>query len=240
MSDNQEKWTDKIAKMMALAENPVTPLAQREEIMNKVLALMAKYSIEEAMLNNKAGKDETVELKKYTIGNDRKVARQTMLSAIVKAFGGRLVFLSGSDGIHVYAFTSDHEKIFLLYSSLCMQMNFGLAKAFVDKPSHVHGKTFNASWVLGFANTVARRVRDAYKKSEDDIRRTSTGMDLVLVNRSTLVNQRLTVDFPKLSNFRIGGSVRSGDGYSAGSNAGRNADIGQARVGGGSRAITTS
>lgn len=237
MSDNQEKWTDKIAKMMALAENPATSLDQREEIMNKVLALMAKYSIEEAMLNSKANKNEEAIRKDYVIGKDRKVARQQMLTAIAKAFGGRCVFMRNSDKVAVYAFTSDHEKIFLLYSSLCMQMNFGLATASVHKPSHVHGKTFNASWVLGFSNTVAKRVRDAYKKSEDDIRKTSTGMDLVLVNRSTLVNQRLMVDFPKLGTFRLGGNVRSGDGYSAGSSAGRNADIGQSRVGGGSRAI---
>jgi hypothetical protein len=234
----EKNWKEIIAKLMEKAENTATSDAERENISKRVMYLMAKHGIEEAMLS--AREDRTAPLTKhaYRLLAPYIKQRVTILHNISIAFGCRAIFDSQNNRMTVYGYEDDQEKVFMLYGSLIIQMFTGLGQ--VVKPVDVHGKTFNGSWVTGYAFTVSQRVRDAYERARRDVQAETTGngMELVLNNRSLAVQNMFRGEHPRTRSMS-GSSATHAGAYAAGSAAGRNANIGQTGVGGasGTRAI---
>jgi len=229
----EKNWKDIILKLMAKAEDPATSLDERNAIVDKITFLMAKHGIEEAMLEAGQAKPtyKLVDLS-YRIPAPYALAKAKILYHIGKAFGCESIVIDDHTRVRVFGFENDQERVFMLYGSLIIQMNNGLASAV--KPKGVHGKTFNHSWIAGYAATVSQRVRDAYTRAQNEVRTESSGMDIVLMEKSVAVRNMFREAYPRTS--KIGQSYATHAGaYAAGSTAGRNADIGQTRVGGTTR-----
>jgi len=239
MSELNDKWADKVRALMAKAEDPATTEAERESINEKIVYLVAKFSIEDSMLKDAAKEAIEVISQRFATKNPYAVDKQLLLSAIARVFHSQPIRPSGvKEVIIVIGHKDDVEKIFMLYASLVIQMINGLATAV--KPTGVHGKSFNASWIKGYVTTVSQRVRIAYARAQEDVRNSTTGngMELVLRSRDVAVNAKVHEEFPVLVNRTINRSFSNKAGYGAGSAAGRNADIGQNRVGGSRNAIS--
>ena len=127
------------------------------------------------------------------------------------------------------AYSSDLERAEILYTSVLVQM----ARALARQPVPAHGnsaKAWHRSWMLGYCSAVVARVRAA---EETAVASASTaegdgeGVNvqsaaLVLADRSLVVRQQVTAEYPKLRRKRV---TYSGSGYGDGYREGQKADI---------------
>ena len=99
--------------------------------------------------------------------------------------------------------------------------------------------TFRRSYAQGFLNEVRARFAHLRKYREDQIASTS-GAELVLLDRNKLVNNALE-ELKKAQGFKGGKGYRVnivGEAYDRGRQDGRKADIGQDRMGGGKKELS--
>jgi len=229
------KWKDIVSKLMAKAEDPATNQVERDVINSKVSFLMVKYGIEKAMLDAKDNTQDKIVNATYNIKAPYVNQKKSLLYNIGVAFG--VVSVRSEGKMVMVGYQDDVEKVAMLYNLLLIQLHNGLAT--VEKPSYVHGKTFNASWVTGFVYEVSKRVKEAAERAKKDVRNSASGsgMDLVLRDRHTAVTHALASRFPNLKYSSSSISVSSAAGYTAGKSAGQRADIGNARISGAKGAI---
>jgi len=229
MSDN--KWHEIISKLLAKAEDYATTNDERETIQEKVLYLMAKFSIDQAVFDAGQKKEYKVISVRYRIVAPYVNQKALLLNGIATAFGSQLLELN--KGLYVmYGHEDDQEKVFMLYNSLLIQMYSAMATAWDSKPHYEHGKTFNTSFVNGYVRAVINRVKAAYIKAQADVQETTTGTDLVLRNRVVAVQEMFSRDYPNTHIVKTSSTSRSATGGAAGRTAGQNADIGQTTIGG--------
>jgi Protein of unknown function (DUF2786) len=241
MADN-EKWEDIVRKLMVKAEDGAATQDERDAYVTRVTYLMAKYSIDEAVLNSKGGEPETVTSMRIKILNPYYSQRMHLLDHIGRVFGCESIILEhpvrGGQKygiLHMFGYNGDLQRSYLLFGSLVIQMQTAMISAQSNKPASVHGRTFNNSFVTGYVDTVLVRVKAAYQQAKDEVRNTATGngMELVLADRAVAVRNAFKTEYPRTVSVGYNPNARSSDGFSAGQSAGHRANIGQTGLAGG-------
>lgn len=235
--ENNNKWRETIEKLMRKAEDPATPQAERDALVDKITYLMAKFGIEADMLRAQEQRPLTAEMRRFIINAPYIPKKLLLLNVVAKAFGCFMVQNRDNKSASVFGTQEDIERVFMLYYSLVLQMTASMAYAQSQKPAWEHGKTFNNSFVIAFVDTVCRRIQEAARRAKEDVKNSPTGngMELVLVNKAQMVRNLVNEHFPHLKNVYTSMSSRSASGSAAGTAAGQRADIGGTRVGGVSR-----
>jgi hypothetical protein len=233
-----EKMLAKLRALLAKAEDEGCTPQEAEALTAKATELMAKYGIEQALLD--AGKPEqrsTPTDKRVVIEDPYAGVKATLLYGIARAMGCQAIQVSGRDTVlHVFGYQSDLERAELLYTSLLLQMAHGLRRAEVparaqrDYAGRSHMRAFNRSWMLGFVGAVVRRVEAAEGRAKQEAEQDTSkpGAALVLADRSLAVRSAFKSAYPKVVTRRV---TYSGSGYGAGHSAGQRANIGGTGVG---------
>lgn len=229
-----ESLLSKVRALLAKAEDPAATEAEAEAFTAKATELMAKYGIEQAILadhNPDAGKPAD---RMITVSNPWGGEKARLAYFLAEAMGCRALLVKGTvQRVHLFGFTSDLERVELLYTSLLLQMATGLAR--VQPPVWESPRAYRRSWLLGFRSEVVARVKAVEQRAADQAQPTGgRSTALVLADRSALVQQALAARYPRVSH---GSSSYSGGGYKSGREAGSRANIGQTGVAGGRRAI---
>lgn len=231
-------WEDIVRKLLNKAENSATTEEERQTINDRVTYLMAKFSIEQSIINAKSDVEQKVITVTYPMTSAHADKRGWLLNSVSNTFGCKAILLHDKT-IQVFGYANDQEKVFLLYNSLILQMATGLAKAQSNKPPREHGRTFNTAFIGAYVVTVGNRVTAAYKKARDESVTESTGTDLVLRDRKVAVMDAFHTAYPVLGgSAKVNLSGRSRSGASAGTYAARNANIGQTGLAGGRKAVS--
>ena len=105
-----------------------------------------------------------------------------------------------------------------------MQAAHGLAAR--DVPWGEHAAAFRRSWLAGFTEAIQARLWVAERSASDAV----PGSDLVLIDRTEMVERRRDQVYPKLG--RLGPRRLSGGGRLHGYRAGQTADLGGRSVSG--------
>jgi hypothetical protein len=119
---------------------------------------------------------------------------------------------------HLFGHAADLARVELLFTSLLVQAAHGLAAAIV--PVGEHPAAFRRSWLVGYTEAVRSRLYEA----ETAAAAASPGAELVLVDRTDLVERRRDETYPRLTTAaprRLAGTGRR-QGYAVG----RTADLG--------------
>ena len=132
--------------------------------------------------------------------------------------------------IHIFGFASDIERAEVLYTSLLLQMQRGLAAT--EVPAWTRSvRARRRSWLLGFTSAVVARVRAAEQRAaaqaDDDREDDGPGTELVLADRAKIVQHRIGQAYSQTRKTRM---TYSGSGYGAGYAKGQQADLGDARL----------
>lgn len=225
-----DKWKELAAKILRIAHDPGAPQGERDAAMAQATRIMAKYSLTENMLEFEAGTPQSVESLVIHIKNPYAAKKEIIVNTVASAFGCTAVKIDKSVMIRIFGFPGDLEKIQYLYNSVIVQLFVGLSQ--VDCPPWENGKTFRNSWVNGFITTVGKRITTTIRKAADEVRTESTGMDLMLRNRMQMIKFEVSKAYPDLKSRSYHFSSNSTLGYRMGTEAGKNADIGQTRIGG--------
>lgn len=253
MTEEKEKYADRIAKLLTLAEGegPEAELA-----MVKADELMLKYAIDEAMVASVRGLsvDELVQ-DQFDYSGIYRNGHQQLGGVIAQNFGLKIVY--GRDGwrkpivkpLYVAGFKSDVERARLLDASVQLQCVAAFKKwnaenkdrlAWMDK-----GLAFRSrrDFVFGFAEGVDMKLAQARRAARaeaivTEAERAGTteaeakeSVALVLVNRKTRVDEYYDTVWGgrtrKVShNYGSGSAGGRGAGQAAGMNANTNTGSG--------------
>ena len=133
--------------------------------------------------------------------------------------------------MHVFGYCSDIERAEVLYTSVLLQMQHGLASATIPGWAS-SARAWRRSWLLGYSTAVIARVRAAEARAAGhaSAEPVSTGQQsaaLVLASRRQVIAQRARAAYPTTRKAKV---TYSGSGYRDGYTKGSQADIGGTRL----------
>lgn len=234
-TDN-ENMLNRIRALLAKAESTSFP-EEAETYTAKAMQLMAKYGIEQALLE-----DSQPQLHKGIVDRIFRLqapfARDKVMffNAIVNALGGRAIWLkhsqreAGVQTLHVFASATDMDRIDMMFTSLSLQctvaMNYAVA---ASREAQVRPRKFKSDFLFGFTNEVGYRLHEAERRAASNAESAAaaqgTTTDLVLLSKKDRVDKALEDAYA----YKEAAKDRKrsvGGGYGHGVHAGRNADIG--------------
>jgi hypothetical protein len=237
----------RIHALLALAEHPETPEAEAQACAAKAAELMMRHAIDEAALRARRGeRPEAVVYWEHVVygGDGHARARSAGLTAVVRAYGGACA-LRG-DGTYrrdvallLVATRSARDALTLLLPSLTLQMDgtgTRAADAYMEGfPAELFRRRadrtrwrngYLKAFLVGYADRVAERVEAARGRLRDDV--PAEAGALVLARDDERVRKEFAARFPVLGQGR--GQRLRRDGFSAGRDAGRFADLGSGTV----------
>jgi Protein of unknown function (DUF2786) len=194
----------RIRKLLALAEHPATPEGEADAAARAAERLIAKYAIDEALLEAASPTPATPEIRTLVIEKPYASAKTLLLGAVSNAHGVRAVSLRGVEPLRVtlVGFTSDLQVVDLLYTSLLLQATTSLRRQANT------GRAFRRAFLIGFASEVSQRLLAA---KQDAIAESDTGsVALALRNRDEEVEGATKAAFPRLRSTRTTVSDRRG------------------------------
>jgi hypothetical protein len=207
----------RVRKLLDVAEHPNTPAGEADAAAQAAERLIAKYAIDEAMLEAASATRSTPEVQTIVIDAPYATAKTVLISAVAAAHGVRAITHSGNSPVRVslVGFTGDLQLVDLLYTSLLLQATTSLRR----QPAT--GRAFRRAFLIGFAGEVGRRLHTA---REDAVASTGTASTaLVLRDRDQAVEETMREKFPRLRSARL--SVSDGRGLSAGRQSGATANL---------------
>ncbi|WP_405528513.1 DUF2786 domain-containing protein [Streptomyces avidinii] len=232
---------DKVRALLRKAENPAVGEEEARAYLDKATELMAKYGIEQAMLDDgveHAGPvDRIIDLCPPYVKEVRR-----LLSWIGSEMRCRSVYPGDKDNkhrVHLFGFESDIHASEVLFASLRLQMLDGADRADrLHRPGGEDARACKRSWMLGFIREVTARVGLAQQAARTAAEREAEpavgeeggrSVALVLADRTSEVDSRLATHYPKLR--KPSPTKFKGTGYRQGIADGRNADIGSPAFG---------
>lgn len=226
----------KIAKMLSKAERTDNP-AERDAYSAKAEAMMMRLGIQAAELEaaGEVKPEDIVEVRKPYTGIY--AATWSVFSNSVARGFGNLSILAARSGqrervVYVIGHKTDVEQFNRLLDSLVLQATSALKKfqKTEDRPTSVQDRfVVDRSFLEGFAREVSHRLAAERVTAEEEA---SSGAALVLASKMDRVTNWVDKNYnPKTTKGRARRS--SYRATVAGQSAGRTADLGNKRVGGG-------
>jgi hypothetical protein len=224
----------KVRALLRKAEDQAATEEEARAFLAKATELMAKYGIEQAMLEDldrpEGPLDKVVEVHPPYAKEMRR-----LLSWIAEAMRCRSVYPGGKANrhrVHLFGFEGDIQASEVLFASLRLQMLDGADRADRShRPVGEDPRAYKRSWMLGFIREVTDRIkaaqetaRAAAEHEQEGAERTGRSVALVLADRSTVVDAHLNDRYPTLVKARP--AKFKGTGYWQGRADGQRADIG--------------
>jgi Protein of unknown function (DUF2786) len=224
---------ERVRKLLAQAEDPGVTAEEAEAFNAKAAELIARHGIDAALLAATGRTRDEVGHRVITVDNPYARDKAHLLTSVADPLRCQTVHISGGGRyvVRVYGFGSDLERVELLYTSLLLQATRDLTRVRPDEWDESTA-AYRRSWLAGFSSAVATRLHRAERRAAAEQPSTADGTStlLVLRDRSTLVEDAVTTDYPRLRTMRrrtLTGSGRT-DGFVSGSRA----DLGAHRLDG--------
>lgn len=242
MSDD-DRMLERVRRLLAKAEGAATE-PERDAYNSKAAELIARYGIEEALLEAQQSTRPTPGDRVVRLDAPYARDKGSLLAAIAMPLGVRAVMRKGEPdnfsalSMHLFGMSSDLERVDLLYTSLLVQAAHGLAVA-RPRDAYESVAAYRRSWMNGFAYSIQQRLIAAETAAQANAQSKMTGqaaeqsgpsVSLVLADRAALVDDALAQAYPRLRTAPA--RMLSGSGSAAGAAAGKRADLGGKRVGG--------
>jgi hypothetical protein len=225
-SPDGDSTLERVRKLLAMAEDPACTAAEGEAFTAKATELIAKYGVDQALLAVGDPAVDPIGDRMVTVVPPYARDKAVLLAAVAAPLRCRVVHLArpGLARSHLFGHAADLERVELLFTSLLVQAAHGLAAG--DVPWGEHAAAFRRSWLAGFTQAIQIRLWEAERSASAAV----PGSELVLVDRTEMVERRRDEVYPKLG--RLGPRRLSGGGRLPGSRAGQVADLGGRSVSG--------
>ncbi|MFC8074643.1 DUF2786 domain-containing protein [Streptomyces sp. NPDC057307] len=238
----------RVKRILRHAEDPAATKDESEAFLKKATELMAKYGIEQAMLQGDEPTSEQPVDRVVEVTAPWMRECKRLLAWIANAMRCQSIYPGGKANrhrVHLFGFASDLQAVDVLYASLRLQMLQGAEVASTNhRPVGEDSRAYKRSWMLGFVRAVTLRIAEAGQaaqaETENDREQserdrhaaspetpaTSEGRSvaLVLADRTAAVQAEVTSRYPKLGKARR--SRLTGSGYRQGHVDGQRANIG--------------
>lgn len=211
-----ERMLSKIRALLAKAES--TEFAEEAEALSaRAQQLMAKYSIDHALLAAETGRKEDPGGRRIAVDNPYEGPKVSLLQAVAQANRCRVVWSRQVGLVTVIGFPPDLEAVELLFTSLLVQANTAMLRAGAKRDSAGRSRTraFRQSFLVAYAVRIGERLTDATGQAEQEavasVASAGAGKDLVpfLAARGQAVDDAVEAMFG--DNLTRGRAVRASD-----------------------------
>ncbi|SQD99855.1 conserved hypothetical protein [Parafrankia sp. Ea1.12] len=204
---------DKVRALLAKAES--TSFAEEAEALTaKAQQLMARHSIDEALLA--AQRTVTVEPigRRIGIDNPYEAAKAILLNVIAGANRCHAVWAKHLGSSTVVGYPSDIDAVELLYTSLLVQATTAMTHAGTRQDRHGRSRTrsFRQSFLTAFATRIGERLRVATEQASAQAVAEAGDPRLlpVLASRDESVRAAVAAMFPEIVEKSVSGTDREG------------------------------
>jgi hypothetical protein len=209
----------RIRALLAKAEATGFP-EEAEALSAKAQELMARHSVDEALLAARAPSPETPGACRIGVEPPYEQAKAVLLDAVAAANHCRAVWNEPLGFSTVVGFETDLEAVELLYTSLLVQATTAMTKAEAAQRAggRKRTKAFRQSFLAAYSHRIGTRLAAAAE--------TQVTQDLlpVLASRDVAVTGRLDRMFPETTTTRLRG-VRDAAGWTEGAQAADRAQV---------------
>jgi len=164
-----ERVLSRIRSLLAKAES--TEFAQEAEALSaRAQQLMAKYSIDHALLAAQQGHLETAGGRRLAVDNPYEAPKATLLATVAQANRCRTVWLQELGLVAVIGFPADLDAVELLFTSLLVQADSAMLRAGARKDAGGRSRTraFRQSFLVAYAVRIGERLTEAAGHAEQE------------------------------------------------------------------------
>jgi hypothetical protein len=208
-----QRMLDRVRALLAKAESTEFP-EEAEAFTAKAQELMARHSIDHALLAAKTGGRETPSGVRVGIDNPYEAAKALLLQNVAEANRCRTVWSKQLGFATVFGYPGDLESVELLYTSLLVQATATVVGAGSRRDNH--GRSRTRSFRLSFLNAYAIRIGQRLRTATEGASRAATaaaGSDRllpVLAARDDAVRETVETMFPEFVSHQVRISDREG------------------------------
>ncbi|MBD0424437.1 DUF2786 domain-containing protein [Streptomyces sp. TRM S81-3] len=215
----------RIRALLAKAEATGYP-EEAEALSAKAQELMARHSIDEALLSAHAPSPDTPGACRIGVEPPYEQAKAVLLDAVADANHCRAVWNEPLGFSTVVGFEADLEAVELLYTSLLVQAEAAMTKAEAAQRAggRKRTKTFRQSFLAAYAHRAGTRLRAVTERTTAETGTADAELLPVLASREVAVTDRLERMFPETTTTRLRG-VDDAAGWSEGTRAADQAQV---------------
>src|SRR5258708_26039932 len=152
----------KIRALLAKAESTEFP-EEAEALSARAQELMAKHSIDHALLAAQSGSKDRPAARRLPVDNPYESPKATLLHAVAQANRCRSVWQKAIGMSTVVGFPSDLDAVELLFTSLLVQANTAMLREGAKKDAYGRSRTraFRQSFLVAYAYRIGVRLSEA-------------------------------------------------------------------------------
>jgi uncharacterized protein DUF2786 len=164
-----ERMLGRIRALLAKAES--TEFAEEAEALSaRAQELMAKYSIDHALLAAESGLQETAGGRRIAVDNPYEAPKASLLQTVAQANRCRVVWSKDVGLVTVIGFPADLDAVELLFTSLLVQANTAMLRAGGKQDAYGRSRTraFRTSFLVSYAIRIGERLSAAAGQAEHE------------------------------------------------------------------------
>jgi hypothetical protein len=164
-----ERMLSRIRALLAKAES--TEFAEEAEALSaRAQELMAKYSIDHALLAAESGSEQTPGGRRIAVDNPYEAPKATLLQTVAQANRCRVVWSKDVGLVTVIGFPADLDAVELLFTSLLVQANTAMLRAGGKQDAYGRSRTraFRTSFLVSYAIRIGERLSEAAGHAEEE------------------------------------------------------------------------
>jgi hypothetical protein len=221
---------DQVRALLAKAESTGFP-EEAEAYTAKAQELMARYSIDYALLSVGKGVREEPVGRRVGVDNPYEAPKVLLLDAVAGANRCRTVWSSSLGFVTVLGFPSDVDAVELLFTSLLVQATAAMVQAGSRRDAYGRSSTrsFRQSFLTAYAQRIGERLttvtREATEQASRDVA-SEPGADRllpVLASREAAVGEMFSELFPDLVGRQV--AITNREGWASGRAAAERAHL---------------
>ncbi|MGH3322705.1 MAG: DUF2786 domain-containing protein, partial [Streptosporangiaceae bacterium] len=191
----------RIRALLAKAEATEFP-EEAEALSGRAQQLMARHSIDRALLEAGSGGSGEPEGRRLAVDNPYEGPKAMLLDVVAGANRCRAVWHRRLGFCTVLGFPADLEAVELLFTSLLVQATSAMVRAGSRRDGYGRSRTrsFRQSFLTAYAGRVGERLREAADEATSQATAEPGGADLlpVLAARDHAVDRAVDAMFPEL------------------------------------------
>jgi hypothetical protein len=212
-----QRVLDRVRALLAKAESTEFP-EEAEVLTAKAQELMARHSIDEALLAVRSGGRSVPTGVRLGIDNPYESAKALLLQEIAAANGCRAVWSKEFGFCTVVGFETDLKAVELLYTSLLVQGIAAIVRAGARRDAHGRSRTrsFRQSFLTAYAIRIGERMRDVVDDASQEVAAAEGADNLlpVLAARDDDVRRAMDYMFPHMRSSDV--TIGNREGWASG------------------------
>jgi hypothetical protein len=214
-----ERILGKIRALLAKAES--TEFTEEAEALSaRAQELMAKYSIDHALLAAEAGRKDEPASRRLPVDNPYEGPKAQLLAEVAKANRCRAVWYKSLGMSAVIGFPADLDAVELLFTSLLVQANTAMLRAGAKRDRYGRSRTraFRQSFLMSYAIRIGERLAGATGDAERQVAAEAPSRNLlpVLAARHQAVDDAVDEMFGDGVSYHRTGRVSDSEGWYSG------------------------